>query len=128
MKEITLLYCKHCKKVVELLPGTHCCDTICCGEPMTKLVPNTTEASVEKHIPVLELKGNVAKVSVGSTLHPMSSEHYIMFVYLITNKNVYRHDFTPTDSPVCEFALLEGEKVEQVLSYCNLHSLWAAKL
>jgi superoxide reductase len=127
MKELKLLFCKHCGKIVELLPETHCCQTICCGEPMVELKANTTEATVEKHIPVVTVNGNDVKVTVGSVLHPMLPEHYIMYIYLLTNKHTYRADLKPGDAPVAEFRLLDDEKVEIAYAYCNIHGLWSTK-
>ena len=45
-------------------------------------------------------------------------------IYLVTNKNVYRHDLKWNDEPKATFALTEGEEVKEVLAYCNLHGLW----
>lgn len=124
MKELKLFYCTHCKKVVELLPNSHCCPTVCCGEPMVELKANTQEAATEKHIPVVEKDGNKVSVVVGSTLHPMTEVHYIQFIYLITNKNIYRHDLNWNDEPKASFTLSDDEEIQEVLSYCNLHGLW----
>lgn len=38
---------------------------MCCGAKMEELVSNTVEASVEKHIPQVEINGNEIKVTVG---------------------------------------------------------------
>ena len=38
MKDITLLRCSHCGKIVEIVHGCGTqCQTICCGEPMKEL-------------------------------------------------------------------------------------------
>ena len=63
---IKVLYCEHCKnlllsiKDVNVLP-------VCCGEKMHVLVANSTDAAAEKHVPVLEVEGNTAKVTVSDT-------------------------------------------------------------
>ena len=57
---------------------------VCCGEPMTELVANTTDAATEKHVPVVEVEGNEVRVKVGSAPHPMSDEHHIAWIYLQT--------------------------------------------
>ena len=46
MKELKLLYCTHCKKIVEVVNDNKV-PVICCGEPMKEIVPNSTEAAVE---------------------------------------------------------------------------------
>ena len=98
---------------------------MCCGRKMTKLEPGVVEASHEKHIPVVNIEGNVVKVKVGSALHPMAEEHSILWVYLQTDKGGQRKELSPGESPEVEFAL-SGEKPLAVYAYCNLHGLWKA--
>ena len=43
---------------------------VCCGENMTELKANTTEASTEKHLPVVTVDGSTVTVKVGSVAHP----------------------------------------------------------
>ena len=47
----------------------------CCGKPMKEIIPGTTDASVEKHVPVYEVKDNKVVVTVGSAIHPMTEEN-----------------------------------------------------
>ena len=101
---------------------------VCCGKKMDELVANTTEASVEKHIPVVEVNGNKVKVQVGSALHPMTEEHHISWVYLETNQGGQRKSLEIDKDPIVEFALTEDEKVIEVYAYCNLHGLWKVEL
>ena len=93
---------------------------------MSEIKANTTDAAQEKHVPVVEVKGNVVKVKIGIVPHPMTEEHFIQFVAMKTNQNVYIKELQPNEKPECEFALLKNEKVEEVFAYCNLHSLWKA--
>ncbi len=59
---------------------------VCCGQNMTVLTENTTEAAKEKHIPVVEKTANGYKVKVGSVAHPMEEKHYIEWIELIAGK------------------------------------------
>ena len=115
--------CKKCGQIVKKLvdKGT---PLSCCGEEMEKLIPNTTEAAVEKHIPVVSVKEGVATVCVGSVAHPMLDVHYIEFIILATNQGAYKMTLKPGDAPCAVFKLREGEKVEACYAYCNLHGLW----
>lgn len=118
-------YCETCENIVESLwngkPAVQCC-----GKPMEKLDANTTEAATEKHIPVISREGNKVTVSVGSTLHPMQSDHYILFVELMAGNDVYRHDFVEGDTnPVATFMVEEGVELK-ARAFCNLHSFWAS--
>ena len=40
--------CKHCGNIIAKVKDTGV-PVICCGEPMSEIVPGTTDASVEKH-------------------------------------------------------------------------------
>ena len=102
------------------------CDVMCCGKPMEEIVPGTTDASLEKHVPVFEVKDNVVVVTVGSVEHPMLPEHYIEWVALKTKFGNQRKALKPGDAPKACFALLPGDEVEEVYAFCNLHSLWKA--
>ena len=41
----------------------------------TELIPNTTDAAGEKHVPVIEVAGNTVTVTVGAVEHPMMEKH-----------------------------------------------------
>lgn len=99
---------------------------MCCGKPMEEMIAGTTEASAEKHIPVFEVKDNHVIVTVGSVEHPMTEEHYIEWVSLQTKFGNQRKALKPNTPPTVCFALCEGDEVEAVYAYCNLHSLWKA--
>ena len=52
--------CNHCKQIITKLNDSGV-PVICCGEPMKELVPNTTDAAGEKHVPVVEVNGKDVK-------------------------------------------------------------------
>lgn len=116
--------CEKCGNLVELVEESGA-PLVCCGQKMTELVPGTVEASREKHVPVVEVEGNLVKVNVGSVDHPMSEEHSITWIQLETDKGSQRKYLAPGEAPHAEFAL-NGEKPVAVLAYCNLHGLWRA--
>lgn len=93
---------------------------------MKEIIPNTTDASAEKHVPVIKVDGRHVVVEVGSVAHPMVDVHYIEWIALETDKGNQRKKLKPGDAPKAEFALLEGEKVIAAYAYCNLHSLFKA--
>ena len=95
-------------------------------EKMKEIIPGTTDAAVEKHVPVISQEGNIVTVSVGSVEHPMIPEHYIEWISLETNKGNLRKVLQPNTPPTAQFALLDGEEVITAYAYCNLHSLWKA--
>ena len=119
--------CEICKKIVEEIQ-TSKPPMSCCGKPMTLLVPKTADTGAEKHLPVVKVEGNTVHVNVGSVPHPMSEEHSIQWVYVKTNYGSKRQELDPAKTPEACFALSEGEKVEAVYSYCNLHGLWMTEV
>ena len=100
---------------------------MCCGEEMTELAANTTEASVEKHIPAITAATNSISVQIGSTPHPMEEDHHISFVYVETERGGQRKCLNPGEKPQLSFNFSDDKPVA-VYAYCNLHGLWKAEL
>jgi len=96
---------------------------MCCGEPMSELIPNSVEASAEKHLPAVTVDGDCIKVQVGSVIHPMTEEHNIPFVYVETEKGGQRKALKVGEEPKVEFVFINDKPVA-VYAYCNLHGLW----
>lgn len=118
--------CKHCGNIVgRIISGG--VPMMCCGEKMEELVPNTVEAAVEKHIPVVRVDGNSIHVEVGSTMHPMTEEHLIQWVYLQTTKGGQRKCIGAGDEPKTSFVVTDDEPIA-VFAYCNLHGLWKKEI
>lgn len=115
--------CRHCGNMVGMLKSSGV-PMICCGEKMEELVPNTVDAATEKHVPVVEVKGNQVKVTIGSVIHPMLEEHHIEWIYLDTNQGGQRKSLEIGKEPVATFALAEGEKPLAAYEFCNIHGLW----
>ena len=126
MCENKFFICKHCGNLVGMINSSGV-PMICCGEKMTELVPNTVDASQEKHVPVVEVKDDVVNVAVGSVDHPMVEEHYIQWIYLLTEKGGQRKCLKPGDAPKASFAL-KDDKAVAVFEYCNIHGLWKKDL
>lgn len=125
-KEGRFFICKHCGNLVGMIHNSGV-SMICCGEPMTELVPNTVEAAHEKHIPVISVSGNQVTVKIGSVEHPMVEEHYIEWIYLETKRGGQRKGLRPGDKPEAVFALEDDEAVA-AYAYCNIHGLWKAEI
>ncbi len=100
----------------------------CCGEEMTELAANTTDAAQEKHVPLAHVDGDRVTVDVGSVPHPMSEEHSIHWVYLLTQKGGQRKNLPFDGKPTVSFRLTEDDQPVAVYAYCNLHGLWKAEL
>ena len=99
-------------------------ELVCCGQPMTLLKENTTDAAKEKHVPVIVKSGSHVTVTVGSVEHPMIDTHYIEFIDLIADGNVFRKFLKPGDKPVAVFEV--AASIMEAKAYCNLHGYWKA--
>lgn len=117
--------CKHCGQIVAIVKKTGV-PLVCCGEKMEELIPGTIEASIEKHIPVFEVVDNKVYVTIGSIEHPMIEEHYIEWVSIQTKFGNQRKALKPNSEPKVCFSICDGDEVEAVYAYCNLHGLWKA--
>ena len=120
MVEKTEIYkCEICGNIVEVVHeggGV----LICCGEPMKLQKENTVDASLEKHVPII----NGKKVKVGSSPHPMTAEHYIEWIEATSETGETAKIFLKLDlKPEAKFSF----KPVSARAYCNLHGLWKSK-
>ncbi len=114
--------CKHCGNIIRYFHNSGV-KVMCCGEAMSELIPNTVEASTEKHIPEVIKEGSKAVIKVGSIEHPMEEKHYIMWISVTTDKRVLEYELKPNTKPQITINL-EEEEILEVFAYCNLHGLW----
>lgn len=118
-----LLFCRHCGNITAMIRDTGV-PVYCCKEEMQELIPGQKEGAGEKHIPVVKRCGNSIHVQVGAVQHPMTSDHYIEWVCMETEKTIQYAHLCPEDLPVAEFSVLDGDRVCAVYAFCNQHSLW----
>lgn len=122
MCSIRFYKCMHCGNIVGVIHNAGV-PMMCCGEKMTELVPGTVDASLEKHVPVVTVDGNMVTVAIGEVEHPMAEEHHIQWVYLQTDRGGQRKCLKVGEKPEVRFALCD-EKPVAVYEYCNIHGLW----
>ncbi|MHB0935635.1 MAG: desulfoferrodoxin [Armatimonadota bacterium] len=113
--------CRECGNMVEVL-RVGGGELVCCGEPMELLQENTVDAAREKHVPVIEKTETGYRVSVGSVAHPMEEKHYIEWIELLADGQIYRKYLQPGDAPVAEFVVTAAQVSAR--EHCNLHGLW----
>ena len=123
--EMKFYICEHCGNMIAMVKDSGV-PVMCCGQKMTEIVPGTTDAAVEKHVPVWEVRDNKVIVTVGAVEHPMLPQHYIEWIAVQTKQGNQRKMLQPGEAPKACFALCEGDEVLAVYAYCNLHSLWKA--
>lgn len=126
MNNTKFYICRHCGNLVATIHNAGV-PLFCCGQKMEELVPNTVEASGEKHVPAAIVEGSTVTVNVGSVDHPMVDEHYIEWVYLKTENGGQRKNLKPGDAPNVTFYLGQDKGIA-VYAYCNLHGLWKTEL
>lgn len=122
MCENRFFICRHCGNLAGLIHDAGV-PMMCCGQEMTRLEPGASDASREKHVPVVTVDGDTVKVEVSSTAHPMTEAHSILWVYLQTDRGGHRKCLETDSEPVVTF-VLSDEKPVAVYAYCNLHGLW----
>ena len=83
---------------------------------------NSVDAVVEKHVPQLDINGDMVKVYVN---HVMDEDHYIEWIMVdYGDKQLIKH-FNPGDDPSIDVEYRAGIKA---YSYCNKHSLWMGEV
>ncbi|MFH1439217.1 MAG: desulfoferrodoxin [Candidatus Woesearchaeota archaeon] len=136
MTELNEIYkCNVCGNMVEMVHAG-AGELVCCGQPMQQMKENIVEASLEKHVPIIEKTDNGFKVKVGSVEHPMEEAHHIEWIEIIVM------DAETGKGKAAKKFLKPGEKAEAVFgcgdpnkccadlnritarAYCNLHGLW----
>ena len=124
--EFKFYICPKCKKIIAVVKDTPV-PTMCCGEKMVEIVPNTSDGAREKHVPVIKVEGTKVTVTVGEVMHPMTEAHYIEWIGIQTKNCNQRKVLLPTDKPEAVFYIAEDDEVKCAFAYCNLHSLFMTK-
>ena len=95
------------------------------------------ESSKEKHVPHIEVSGDLIKVSCGKDImHPSTNDHHIAWIklYGIDKDGKFRElgSANPTpalaDPVVCFKVDAMNFKELHALEYCNIHGIWQNKL
>jgi superoxide reductase len=115
--------CEICGHIIEVLHEGKG-ELVCCNQPMKLLTENTTDASREKHVPVIEKAAGGIKVKIGSAPHPMEEKHYIEWIEVIADGKAYRQFLAPGQAPEAFFPVEAANITAR--EYCNLHGLWKA--
>lgn len=120
--------CKRCGQIVAMVNETGV-PIICCGAEMQEITPKTRESGLtEKHLPDFKIVNRRLEVKIGEIPHPMTNDHYIEWIALVTNKGNQRKCLKPGDAPYAAFMLDKDEEVKEIYEYCNLHSLWKKEI
>ena len=128
-KEPVFLTDKNHTVVLEALTGVPNAAVPDSCKPFEVLTANTSEGAAEKHLPVVEINGKHITVKVGSIFHPMTEEHSIGWVCLVTKAGCTMRVCLNSDcEPVAHFTLEQGDSPVAAYAYCNLHGLWKTNI
>lgn len=118
--ELKIRKCMKCGVLVEVIndctSNEHCLK--CCGEEMQLLIPNSVDASAEKHIPNYEKMEDEIFVTLN---HPMDKEHYIEWIALVKDNIINKVKLYPEQNAECRFKYIPNSTI---YAYCNKHLLW----
>ena len=115
--------CSKCKNHVEVVYTENGPVPTCCGTEMEKLVPQTADFATEKHVPFIIRDGDKITVKVGKeTAHPMTPEHYIVYIEICADGLLMRKYLKPGDAP--EACFKTNAKTIVARELCNIHKLW----
>jgi len=126
MEELKFYLCKKCGNLVLMMRETGP-RLVCCDVEMELLVANTEDGAREKHVPYVEVDGDLVKVQVGEVIHPMTEKHFIEWIFVETTKGGLFKHLKPGEEPKAQFRFID-EEVVAVYEYCNLHGLYKLQI
>lgn len=119
-RELVLKKCFKCGAIVKVVEDCNCaCGFECCGEKMKTLVPNSVDASFEKHVPTYEIKDGKIFVKVN---HAMDEDHYIEWISIVNDEYEKTTYLKPGEEAISHCRYVPGTKI---YAYCNKHGLWS---
>lgn len=99
------------------------CTPVCCGEACVELVPQTANPDENKHVPYFERVDGGVLVKVGKLeAHPMTEEHYIVYIEIYADGVRMRKYLKPGDKPEAFFRTDAAKIVAREL--CNKHGIY----
>lgn len=120
-EKLQIYKCEICGNMVEMI-HSGAGQLVCCGQPMKLLKENITDASTEKHVPIIEKTTDGIKVKIGSAPHPMEEKHFIEWIEIVVDGKTCRQFLKPGNPPEAFFKT-QGDNIT-AREYCNVHGLW----
>ena len=127
MNQLQFEYCPTCGNIIEKIEDHHV-PLMCCGKKLEPLIPNSTDAAVEKHLPLATLTSDSLIVRVGEVEHPMIDAHLISWVIIQTPTTMIRRTLQAGETPRIMVPRPEAGTPIRVYAYCNLHGLWGTEI
>ena len=121
-EQFQIYKCDICGQILEVLhKGV---TPYCCNSKMTLQQAKTQDAATEKHVPYIEKVEGGVEIRIGQNqAHPMTDEHYIMWIEAHAEGKVYKQYLKPGDEPKAFFPIKDTTDI-YAREYCNIHGLW----
>ena len=94
----------------------------CCDNEMIEQVPNSVDASFEKHLPIYIKEGDKL---IAEVPHVMEEEHYIEYIALDSKNINTKKYFKAGETAKAVFPYIKGSKL---YGYCNIHGVWVTEV
>ena len=122
--ELLIKKCEECGALVKVLEDCTCenCGIKCCGENMKVVTANSTDASVEKHVPTYEIIDDEIVVRVN---HGMEKDHFIEWISLVKENTEITVKLYPEQDAIARFPYM---RCSTLYAYCNKHGLWGCEV
>lgn len=102
--------CSHCKNIVAYVQDNGP-KVSCCGEEMKELVANTTDAAKEKHVPVVEVNGDLGSPSLSAPSPiPWRRSTTSSGSHCTPSRATSARSSSPARSPRITFAVAPGDQ------------------
>lgn len=127
MKELVFYRCEICGNLVCMVKNSGVVP-VCCGTKMSAVEIHTQDGPSEKHVPFVLREGNRVQVKVGEMPHPMTEEHHIEWIVLVTSYGSHCCKVRSCENAFAVFYLCEYEELQAVYAFCNVHGLWKKQI
>ena len=107
---IDFYYSKEQDNLIEVLNSDQAINI----EGYERLIPNTVDVAHEKHVPVVKIENdNMMFIQVGEVSHPMTEEHLISAIYVLTDDgSMYKKVLSKDDMPEYTVDIDSAKKVD----------------
>ena len=121
-EQMQIYKCDICGQIIEVLhKGVN---PYCCNAKMVLQQEKTQDAATEKHVPFIEKVDGGVEIRIGQNqAHPMTEDHYIMWIEACAGGKVYRQFLAPGQEPKAFFPITDSAEIT-AREYCNIHGLW----
>ena len=119
-KELVIKKCVKCGALVKIINDCNNeeCSIKCCDKEMVKVIPNSVDAVIEKHVPEYEKVEDEIFVKVN---HVMEKEHFIEWIALVKDNKEEMITLYPEQNAEVRFKYIPNSTL---YAYCNKHGLW----